>query len=346
MIVSARLLDDQMDDLIRSFSTLDLGGWQRPDIERVLAERGWSLVEDRGVSLGFSTGLPTGHGYASTDLDHSPALAVTLASGLDHAEAVEVFDTARRQAEDVLGPPPLRGGPGPWLRWRRPGATPRLRLARACSDEATASVHLELLATDRYEHHEVRTARHQGEHPYSWCRTVHTDETDGMLVPGDAVAEDWRDVEDRLARTLRALVRDVPVLGEDPLTLVIEERDDGSRMPSEIPTCFVKLADGVLRVECPADPVPDMVLTLTELGWTAPSEAWITVLTTGDWSTEPDGSPSFSRDWPLTSEVAAGDAARLVVGALRAVEATLPALGYWVGRNGDNLGVRLPELGI
>ncbi|WP_405615071.1 DUF6301 family protein [Streptomyces sp. NBC_01511] len=339
--------DARIGDLIRSFSALDLGSWERPDIERVLAECGWSLVEERGGSLSFSTGLPTGVGYASTDLDDSPALTLTLARGLGHAEAAEVFHTAAGHAEDVLGVPPLRGGPGPWLRWRRPGTTPRLRFRHGSANEATAGVVLELLATDRYENQETRAAQHLGKQPSSWFRTVHTAATDGMFTPGNDVAEDWADFEHRLARTLHALVRDVPMLGELPLSLVIDERDDGERTPAEIPTCFVRLADGVLRVESPADPKPDLVLTLTELGWTPPSKEWITVLTTDDWSNAPDdGSPSFFRDWPMTSRTAADDAARLVVGALRAVGASLPALTYWVGRNGDNTGVRLPELGI
>ncbi|MFI6288867.1 DUF6301 family protein [Streptomyces sp. NPDC051018] len=347
MIDSTRLSDDQIGDLVRAFAVIDLGDWGRPDIERVLAEHGWSLDREREKVLCFSTGLPTGSGYADTDTGYSPALSVTLADGVGHAEAVEVFHTARRYAEELLGPAPMRGGFGPWLRWRRDGATPRLRFSRASREPVTASVRLELLATDPYEYREASAVDHLGEPPYSWCRIVHTDEMEGVLIPGDTIAQSWEDVERGMAGTLEDLAEDLPVLGEQPLTLLIEDWSDDSREPTDKPTCYVRFTDGVLTVECPASPTPELVPVLTELGWTEPSADWAAVAAgEWDWTSDPEGNPSFSREWPTTSPAAPADAARLVTGALRATGATLPGLSYWVGRNGESLGVNLPALGI
>ncbi|WP_285774873.1 hypothetical protein [Microtetraspora sp. NBRC 13810] len=89
---------------------------------------------------------------------------------------------------------------------------------------------------------------------------------------------------------------------------------------------------------------------MTELGWIPPSDEWIAAFValtvTGDdvdWPAE--GSPNFSRDLSMASPDT-GEAARLVVGALRTLGARLSELTYWVGRNGDSLGMKLPELGI
>jgi hypothetical protein len=359
-MIGSHLTNDQMQVLVRRFAAINLGLWERPDLMRVIAEQGWSLRDEHAASLAFRTGLPTEVGYASPNPEDAPALRIELASRVDRDQALDVFRTARRLAEDELGEAALRGGSGPWLRWRRPDSTPCLRFVSNADGAGNASVRLELLATERYENRETQDARYLGKQPYSWCRILHGAATDGMFMPGEDTAKDWDDFEDRLGRTIRDVADGATLLGEDPLVLLIEERDDGSRWPGEIPTCFVRLSDGVLRIECPTLPEPEIVQALTGMGWNTPQEvATAAPASAGDEEegtdrntpddADSEGSPDFSRVFPVAlpfPESDAREAARLVAGALRSLGATLDALTYWVGRKGVSLGVRLPQLGI
>ncbi|MEU0808609.1 hypothetical protein [Streptomyces sp. NPDC005970] len=353
--------DSQISGLVTGLAALDLGDWARPDITRVLSELGWTRAEEDAATTRLwtlRTGLPTGDAYAypGESTGFRPSLTVSLANhGTDAERAAEVFHTARRAAERLLGHAPLRGGPGPWLRWRQPRTTLQLRFRGGWRQDGEdvrpeAGVSLEVLPTEQFEYRELRTFQHTPEDaPYLWCRLVHCDAAEGMLLPGDARAEGWKDFEERLERTLEALLDDAPLLGELPLTLMLSGPSlDGTPDCA----CYIKLTDDGLRLESALDPYPNVLSTLIELGWTPPSDDWIAALTSDDWDwfQEPSGEANFTHHLPGPGRgpaaKQAATAARLVVGALRTV-ATEPAeLSYWVGRNGENTGMRLPLLGV
>ncbi|HEY1178674.1 MAG TPA: hypothetical protein VGF17_21165 [Phytomonospora sp.] len=309
-------MDAWLPATLRALYALDLGEWGPEDIGRVLVELGWT---PDGVTAGLlRTPLPGGLAYLGDDADHGPVLSVPIPSGTG------TFRTARRLAEDVLGPPTLLGGPGAWLRWRAPATTIRLD-ARS----------IRLTATDRFEATELRTFAYEfGAGPYLWCMAPA-----GRFLPGDRPAADWDELTERLTATVESLAADLPALDQTPATLSL----NGGTGPVP-PTCYVAFGADGLRVEFPGDPTPERVEALTGMGWRPPSEEWVTALADDafDWSSAPSGSASFSADVGRD----AGEATRLAVGALRELGLRPDALTYWMGRDGEGLNAHLPYAGV
>ncbi|MEV0645173.1 hypothetical protein AB0I28_07905 [Phytomonospora sp. NPDC050363] len=311
-------MDNWLPRLVRRLDSLDIGDWTRSDVDRVLAELGWSIdVEDAGL---LRTDLPGGRAGLGTDLDDGPVLSVPIPDGTDLRAAWSLV-------QEVLGRPTLRGGPGPWLRWRSEDTTIRLD-ARS----------IDLLPTERFEMTELRTFAHDPDAcPYLWCIS------DGdQFLPGDRPVDDWDELARRLGTTVAGLISDLPALGELPVTLSVHGRV--SEPDEEPATCYFKFGERGLRLEVPADPWPERVEALTALGWTPPSGEWITALTddTFDWVTTPEGSASFAAEPGADAELAA----HLAVGALKDLGLTPQGLSYRVGREGESLSAHLPSVGI
>lgn len=318
---------------------------------RAAAGLGWSLAAEDEASLEFRTGWSTGAGYASLDPENHAALTVVLARGVDRERALAVFRSAWALAEDDWGAAPLRGGPGPWLRWRGPESTPRLRYAPRAGSGGAADVRLELLVTERYESREARDAEYLGEQPYSWSQARQGAATHGMYLPGEDTAEGWDDFERRLTATIRDLADEATLLRVAPLIVIIEE--ESADWSPELPTCFLRFAGGTLRIECPVEPEPHVTRALTAIGWQPPGmdvgepPAGDGAASDGDENGE--HCPNYFRTFPTTFPFppeSSKQAARIVVGGLRSRGADLKALTYRVLWKGNRVGVSLPKLGI
>jgi hypothetical protein len=349
-------LSAQLADLVGRVVAADFGDWGRADLERVRAELGWLITEDRDGSLVARTELPIAWVYPKTARPEEPgypSISIGVAESPDPGMATDAFQAVRAAVEAVLGPPQLRGGPEPWLRWRRPTTTVCLTLQTSGRlAEPSAVTRLEMVPTEPFENNEYVIFDNlewlePDPAPYLWCRVLHDPATDGMMLPGHHVAEDWTEFEPLLAQTLTSLASDVPILDEVPMTLAIEGPE--ANLPSETVCCFVNLTDQGLAIESTADPTVDRVPELTALGWLPPSDEWIHALQNEDfdWSSEPAGDAAFSRIFARPFSAEDGRlAARLLTAALRSAGATINELTYWVGRGGNNLGVWLPRLGL
>ncbi|WP_067485983.1 hypothetical protein [Actinomadura hibisca] len=223
-----RLPDAEIKALIRRFAALDMGDWDRAAVDRAAAVLGWKVAAGRGA-VALHGGLPTGPGHAYPDeLSEPPrqhgyeSFSCPLARGRDRPALNEAFRTARRLAEDLLGPAPLRGGPGPWLRWRRPVSL--LELERTASSVEVCLRPAEVVEAD--EHRAVEWGDRDiaaevvgiwlGETPHPSCAET--------SLPGHCVAESWKELREWLEETLRTLVEDLPAL-DDPTVVSLVSAD-------------------------------------------------------------------------------------------------------------------------
>ncbi|GAA4099989.1 DUF6301 family protein [Actinomadura miaoliensis] len=326
--MTVRVTDAEIEELIRRFAALDMGEWDRAAVERAATELGWPIRRDYD-RLALQASLSAGHARAYPDTTSDPRRdngyqsleyqLAELARGDDPQVLTEVFQAARRAAERRLGPAPIRGGDGPWLRWRRPVSLLEI-------ERTSRTVELRLRPTQVVENAEYRVGK-WGDRDFavatigSWLSVARRDASlEGLWLPGGFEAETWQDFQQWLAETLRALVSDVPCLGED-LVMVLSPGDGSGR--------FVQLTiddAGLLHME--AGRMPDDPNTLAAMGWEEHDEYVVAI----------------DLDTPTGPEV--DTAARMLVETLRAHRVDLPELSHQAWFNNSDHDLILLGLGL
>ena len=323
------LSDDEIDDLVRRLEAVDMGAWDRAAVDRAAAELGWRLAPEHRRSIAdelvFQASFSAGRGFAHSnssivrpDDREFESFGYLLAEGNDREMLTRVFQKAREAAERRLHPAPIHGGPGPWLRWRRPNSL--LEIERTSRD-----VVLRLRSTQVVEDDEYRACK-WGDRDFAvgaigvWMSVGRHESLEGMMVPGGFDAGTWSEFQAWLAETLRALTGDMPCLRDD-VVMVLSPGDESDR--------FVQLTideEGLLHLE--AARRPEDVHTLTALGWEvdAPNDV------------------NPSKDFPAPSGQEVNTAAQLLVRTLRTFGVDLSELRHeaWLTRSDH----RLELLGI
>ncbi len=300
MSQETRLTGEQIRDVIDRLAGLDLGGWTRAEVERAVATCGWSVAEgEYGPALvtGLADGGSVGTGLNGSD-DEVFQLSVPVARTRDRERQVAAFQEARGIAEERFWPAAWRGGrgydaSGPWIRWRRPGASVELGAGRY-------GVDLTLFSTDQVDRHEylfINQGQGLDDLPHRWFGVTDDADRNMNFFPGDHRAAGWEEFEGLLADTLEDLVHDVPYFGDLVILALQPQNEDDPR--------YVQLwIDGeVLHLEASnASPEPD--------------PAWAPALTGLGW-VPPESHPNWTREFQGPGRAEAETAARLLVGALR-----------------------------
>lgn len=204
------LEDDSFRELVKQLAPLELGGWSLPEFERAISALGWELREPREVvgevRRRFVARKGPWGGYGTVIADASEpeqvrALRVHVVDmpAEDVSHAAGLVRAAWWIMEEELGPPTLWGGDvGPWMLWRRPGAS----LLVATHDGGEVS--LELLHTDA----DIDAAG-RGDSRGDWRAG---DPADLPPVPAAPTrpSAGWDELQKRLYEALRALNYDTP----------------------------------------------------------------------------------------------------------------------------------------
>jgi hypothetical protein len=332
--------DDQLRELARRFAALDMAGWDEAAFDRAIDHLGfrpprepagegrrsryprlWNYEDYRPGCDGeshemYDTGLGTGPGEVAR---HGSEIGSEISVAVGEGE--EVFHRLRSALEEVLGPPSVMRGPGPLLRWRHP-----VRLLEL--EHADGFTSLRVSPTDAVERDEHLSA--------NWAEAEDGLEQLGYWqilgrgwdwAPGGYWADDWDQFEERLAVTLRSVVRDFALLDvPGPFTVVV-------CTPGEYQ--FVQWStfeDRTLHIEThvpPGDSAPAWSEAMAELGWRPPASA--------------DFGDLLTRDFPTLGWPEAETAAGMLVGALKAYGVDFEDLWHEViSPNVDLLGIGLP----
>ena len=297
---------DQAKALFGRLSRVDLGDWGAERIGAAAADLGWEpddAVKPTRLDTGLATGpaivVPTPQEDAGGDVPRAAALRVPVGPAGAFAGTVEA-------ATALMGfGPPMIGGPGPWVRWRRPpgadaGAGTSIGLLRA--DER---VWVELVATQTWESQARRWfADGEGieELPYRWLASRRHPTLQGLTTGGRLVAG-WDAVEQGLTLTLDELLDGVDALARPgasgPTGTVRLARQDRS------PTAFF---DVVLS--------PGRALTFRRAGGPALGEQ--------GWHRQ--DKRTWLCEWPAAGPDECAEAARIAVRTLReSLHCRLPA---------------------
>jgi hypothetical protein len=176
-----------------------LGAWGRADAEAAAAV---SLPGGRALEI---VERPSRDGTE----------VVAMRAVVDVGEDADDFARWLEVARAVLGQAPtLMGGPGPFVRWRRPGSSGQPGSSIGMRLAGAGSIAIEVMATEHYEHQEYRTFE-WGEGldglPYHWLGFRQAPELDGLTTSGRLVYG-WDEIEAAIAMTLVTLHRDVVAL--------------------------------------------------------------------------------------------------------------------------------------
>lgn len=334
------LTADQVGELARRFATLDMTGWDDAAFDRALTHLGWrptrASAEEREQSRtyprlwdyedfrpgckgesheAYDTGLGTGLGQmARHGSDIGSEISVPVGEGQ------EVFRQLRAALEEILGAPSIMRGPGPLLRWRHPV---RLLELEHAGDHTSLRVS-PTDAVDRDEH----LASNWGEPEYV-LEQIGYWQVLGRgwdWAPGGSWADDWPEFEERLATTLRSVVRDFALLDiPDRFTVVVCTPQDRRFVQ------WTTFEDQTLHLQAriPDDPDPGWSEAMAELGWQPPDDRALEGLLVRDF-------PAF--DWQH-----ANTAAHMLVAALRSYDVPFEDLWHEViSPDVDLLGIGLP----
>ncbi|MEV4253086.1 hypothetical protein AB0J52_07930 [Spirillospora sp. NPDC049652] len=316
--------DDQVRELVRRFTALDMTGWDDPAFDRALARLGWQPTPDAGRqgvrSEEYDTGLGTGRARVARHGADDGETGLHVRVG----EGDELFLRVRSALVDELGAPSIMRGPGPLLRWRGP-----VRLLEL--ERIHDGVHLSVRPTEAVENDEYRTAKwaepEDGLGRLGYWQVVGSGpDLDGLLIPGGYWADDWTEFEGRLATTLRSVVEDFRLMDFPTYFTVVVHASDHH---------FVQWTtdrDWTLHLEAAltGDPGSAWADAMTGLGWQIPDL--------------PDDFSCATREFPTLGPEEAERAARMLVGALRSYGVAYEDLWHQViSPDLDLLGIGIPS---
>ncbi|MFI1245753.1 TY-Chap domain-containing protein [Streptomyces anulatus] len=319
--------DDTFRELVREVTPLRFGSWSLSEFEHATSELGWELREPKEIGSRvwrrFAPRKGPWGGYGTVISDASEPeqvrklnVRVVDLPAEDIATAAGLVRAAWWVMEEELGPPTMWGGDsGPWMLWRRPGAS----LLVHTHDEGEVS--LELLPSDA-----DADAAGRGYSRGRWRAAEPAGLPSAPAAPPAPVTT-WEEVEKRLSEALRSLDHDTPFF-PGRFILHLGSADD----PQRFVQCWsqdlglVIEATGYLHQPDAADPA-----RLVRNGW--------------------DFSPSvWQRRFPdaMDDPAQAATAARMLVDELRHLGVDLAGLSYdgtMTGR-GRGFHLELPDLGI
>ncbi|GAA2726132.1 TY-Chap domain-containing protein [Actinocorallia aurantiaca] len=325
--------DDQVRELVRRFVAIEMGGWDDAAFGRALEVLGWRAAEYSDEELEwqrrrrrpsgreeYETGLGTGRGVFARHGAGDERSQISVRAG----EGEELFRRLRSAIEDELGVPSVMRGPGPSLRWR--GKDRLLEL-----EHGRLGVYLELRPLEAVENAEYQVAKwgeaEDGLGPLGYWQVVNWKEGEAdLFVPGGYFADGWAEFEERLAKTLVAVVRDFALLG-DLGDFVVVVRAPGDRR-------FVQwYASGpMLWIEAGIPDESDAAWSaaMAESGW-LPSDS------------EGSGKLLVIREFPVLGDEEAATAAHMLVGTLQSYGAAFEDLWYeLISPDVHLLGIGLP----
>ncbi|MFI6818188.1 TY-Chap domain-containing protein [Nonomuraea sp. NPDC050328] len=311
--------DAQLRELVRRFAGLDLAGWDDAAFDRAREHLGWQPARYTPEEEALRTRFPrlygeeydTGLGGERGTFARHGADDVRTQISLRVGKGDEIFLALRSLLEEVLGPPSLLRGPGPMLRWRHP-----VRLLELERFSGTALLRVcPAVAVEKDEYQVARWAEAEdglGQLGY-WQMITRRPEATDLFIPGGYVANDWAELEERLAETLRSVVADFALL--DPsshFTAVI-------RTPRE--RAFAQWTTDAqwgleIQAGIPTDAGPTWEADLIALGWSPPRS--------------PDDKGRLIRHFPVLGREEAETAARLLVAALRSYGVPYAGLSHLV----------------
>ncbi|MFC9971136.1 hypothetical protein ACFVH6_09570 [Spirillospora sp. NPDC127200] len=269
--------DDQIRELVRRFTCLEVNGWDEAAFDHARAHLGWSPAQysareqewaarfpnlRRGEE--YDTGLGTGRGsFTRSDTMYDrPSIQVRVGQDDD------LFRSLRSALEESLGSPSIMRGPGPLLRWR--GSDRLLELERI-----RGSSYLAVRPTEAVEADEYQTAKWAesedglGQLGY-WQVTGRGPEMMGTFIPGGYWVDSWEKFQEELAETLRSVVQDFTLLdGPGHFTVVVHTPGDRR---------FVQWTthdpDWTLEIQAAIPPNADSAwkANMAEAGWLAASD--------------------------------------------------------------------------
>lgn len=197
----------------QQLSRVDLGDWGARRIVAAAHELGWE-PDDTTRPTHLASGSPWGPALVvpapdDDDPDDDPDDGGHLAAVRVPVAPAADFPATIAAATAVMGfPAPMTGGPGPWVRWRRPpgdGAGPGTSIGLLRADDA---VWVELIATGTWESQARRwfaTGEGIDELPYRWLALRRHPSLQG-LTTGARLVDDERSAERGIELTLEDLL--------------------------------------------------------------------------------------------------------------------------------------------